>query len=193
MLLPEVAYLPEDYEIRPTAGRGTRLRRSRSRGRRGLLVAAAALSLLVIGGATGAWAGATSFKDVPPGHAFHEEIMWGAKHDLAAGFKDGTFHPADPMTRQAGVAFLKRYKKAITTHAATIAQGQADSFQATAQCPAGKSPIAGGGRIDGSNLMLTDSHPTTTGWYARWESDNNASIDSGGTVWVICKPDDTSS
>ncbi len=193
MLYPEVAHLPEDdADVDPWCPRPASGHRTRRRGRL-LAGAAAALALVAVGGVTGAWAGATSFKDVPADHPFHSEILWASKHDLAAGYKDGTFHPSDAVSRQAATAFFKRYNASITTHKVAIPFGSKSAYDATASCPAGKVPIGGGGWIGASNLFMTDSHPTATGWYARWESDNDAVIDANGEVSVICKPDNSSS
>jgi hypothetical protein len=188
MFEPEVAYLPEDDADVVSSRRATPRRR-----RRVIATSLAAVALLGLGGVSGAWAGASSFSDVPNDHPFHDEIIWASTHDITAGFKDGTFHPSDAVSRQAAVAYLERYNAAITTHTVNIPQTGSDSFSGMAHCPTGKVPIAGGGRIDSSNIFMTDSYPTNDGWYTRWETDNNTNVDSGGTVWVTCKPDDSPS
>jgi hypothetical protein len=48
------------------------------------------------------------FSDVPDSNAFHGDISWLASTGIAAGFPDGTFHPSDPVSRQALAAFLHR-------------------------------------------------------------------------------------
>lgn len=48
------------------------------------------------------------FPDVGPTHPFHDEIAWLASSGIAAGFSDGTFRPAAPVSRQAMAAFLYR-------------------------------------------------------------------------------------
>lgn len=48
------------------------------------------------------------FLDVPPSHAFFEEITWMADEDLTSGYVDGTFRPTESVTRQAISAWLYR-------------------------------------------------------------------------------------
>lgn len=56
-------------------------------------------------------AGDPPFSDVPPTHPFCNAIAWAAESGLAEGFPDGTFHPGDPVTRQAAAAFLFRAER----------------------------------------------------------------------------------
>ena len=72
--------------------------------------------VLVLGGigvfalvfsAIGAYAG-HKFSDVPNSHPFHAEIGWVAEKEIAKGFSDGTYKPANAVTRQAMAAFLQR-------------------------------------------------------------------------------------
>jgi hypothetical protein len=49
-----------------------------------------------------------SFSDVPPGHAFFDDISWAAAEGIADGFEDGTYRPSLPVSRQAMAAFLYR-------------------------------------------------------------------------------------
>jgi predicted outer membrane repeat protein len=53
-----------------------------------------------------------TFTDVPTDHPFAEEVGWMAQEGIAGGFEDGTFHPGDPVTRQAMAAFLYRSEQA---------------------------------------------------------------------------------
>ncbi|MEO6350652.1 MAG: S-layer homology domain-containing protein, partial [Candidatus Limnocylindrales bacterium] len=53
------------------------------------------------------WA-VTSFSDVPPSHPFYNEITAVAGAGIAQGFGDGTYKPANSVTRQAMAAFLER-------------------------------------------------------------------------------------
>lgn len=76
-------------------------------------VAAAALALVVallvgLVGAPGALAVTPTFSDVGPGHPFLAEIEWMAAEGMTTGYPDGTFRPAEPVTRQAFAAFLYR-------------------------------------------------------------------------------------
>jgi hypothetical protein len=48
------------------------------------------------------------FGDVPQNNLFHDAISNVAGAGITAGFGDGGFHPADPVTRQAMAAFLDR-------------------------------------------------------------------------------------
>jgi len=47
-----------------------------------------------------------SFSDVPPGHEFYDAVAWMVEKGVAKGYKDGTFRPSAPVTRQAMAAFL---------------------------------------------------------------------------------------
>jgi hypothetical protein len=51
---------------------------------------------------------AVEFSDVPEGHPFFAEISWLASSGIAEGYPDGTFGPANPVSRQAMAAFLYR-------------------------------------------------------------------------------------
>lgn len=53
-------------------------------------------------------AGASNYSDVPATHPFFREIAIAAKHGLASGFPDGTFHPDTAMSRAETAAFLTR-------------------------------------------------------------------------------------
>ncbi|OZB99006.1 glycoside hydrolase family 3 N-terminal domain-containing protein [Paenibacillus sp. XY044] len=57
-----------------------------------------------------------TYSDVPATHPFYREIAIAAKHGLAGGFPDGTFHPDAPMSRAETAAFL--------TRAYSLVQGQ---------------------------------------------------------------------
>ncbi|QIM18572.1 hypothetical protein G7066_07970 [Leucobacter coleopterorum] len=47
--------------------------------------------------------------DVPPNHKFYTEIKWMLDNKYATGYADGTFRPAEPVSREATAAFLYRY------------------------------------------------------------------------------------
>ncbi len=53
--------------------------------------------------------GPLGFSDVQGWHPFVDEISWLHLEGLAEGYDDGTFRPAEPITRQAMAAFLARY------------------------------------------------------------------------------------
>src|SRR5688572_16294710 len=76
------------------------------------LGALAAVSLVaLVSSAIGAYAG-HGFSDVPNTHPFHDEIDWMDQKGIANGFEDGTYRPADAVTRQAMAAFLQRLANA---------------------------------------------------------------------------------
>lgn len=76
---------------------------------RRLSAVATALVILLLGTAVGGVAmAADDFSDVPDSHPFHDDIGWLADSGVANGFPDGTYHPSDPVTRQAMAAFLRR-------------------------------------------------------------------------------------
>jgi hypothetical protein len=52
--------------------------------------------------------GTASFSDVPPSHTFFAEIEWLVAEGVASGFSNGTFRPANTVTRQATAAFSHR-------------------------------------------------------------------------------------
>jgi hypothetical protein len=47
--------------------------------------------------------------DVPTTHLFFDAIRWWVASGQADGYDDGTFRPTEPVTRQAGAAFLSRF------------------------------------------------------------------------------------
>lgn len=49
-----------------------------------------------------------AFTDVPPGHAFFDEISWLGQTGITTGYVDGSFRPTGPVDRQAMAAFLYR-------------------------------------------------------------------------------------
>ena len=52
---------------------------------------------------------ASGFLDVPDDRWSSEAIAWAAKAGIAAGFEDGTFRPAEPITREQAVSLLYRF------------------------------------------------------------------------------------
>ena len=59
------------------------------------------------------------FSDVPIGHAFCKEIKWMKDAGISTGFPDGTYRPADNVTRQAMSAFMARLAGATTPECAS--------------------------------------------------------------------------
>jgi hypothetical protein len=56
---------------------------------------------------------APTFDDVSESHPFHEAISWLAEVRISEGFADGTFRPANAITRQAMAAFVRRYSVVV--------------------------------------------------------------------------------
>jgi hypothetical protein len=52
--------------------------------------------------------GAPTFTDVPATHTFYEDIEWASAEAITTGFADGTYRPANAVTRAAMAAFLHR-------------------------------------------------------------------------------------
>jgi len=50
-----------------------------------------------------------TFPDVPTSHPFSKEIEWLVSVDVTGGFGDGTYRPANPVTRGNFAAFLHRF------------------------------------------------------------------------------------
>lgn len=67
---------------------------------------------VTVGGMTGSTAYVTieapaAFNDIY-GSGFRADITWMAQHKLTTGYPDGSFHPFDPMARDAMAAFMYR-------------------------------------------------------------------------------------
>jgi hypothetical protein len=58
------------------------------------------------------------FSDVPVNHPFCPQIKWMKTWGYTTGFGDGTFRPAEPVTRRAMSAFMARYANATLTSCA---------------------------------------------------------------------------
>jgi hypothetical protein len=56
----------------------------------------------------------TTFSDVGHDHPFLEAIEWAGQNDVASGYADGTFRPANAVTRQAAVTFIYNYDQLPT-------------------------------------------------------------------------------
>jgi hypothetical protein len=52
--------------------------------------------------------GTASFPDVSTSHPFYDEIEWMVEENITEGFGDGTFKPANNVSRQAMSAFMHR-------------------------------------------------------------------------------------
>ena len=53
--------------------------------------------------------GAKTFSDVVAGRYYSKAVEWAAENDIVNGFKDGTFKPNDPVTREQLAAIISRY------------------------------------------------------------------------------------
>jgi peptidoglycan/xylan/chitin deacetylase (PgdA/CDA1 family) len=53
--------------------------------------------------------GTSSFTDVAANNQFYPEITWLSQTGITTGFPDNTFHPVEPVQRDAIAAFLYRY------------------------------------------------------------------------------------
>ncbi|MDO4898109.1 MAG: GH25 family lysozyme [Rothia sp. (in: high G+C Gram-positive bacteria)] len=58
---------------------------------------------------TSGYAGKTSFRDVPATNPFYREISWFEGQGISTGWPDGTFRPAEPVSRGAMAAFIYRF------------------------------------------------------------------------------------
>lgn len=67
---------------------------------------------------------APAFPDVPASNPFVKEIAWLASAGVTRGWPDGTFHPLDPVRRDAMAAFIYRfwvqYKAQVATRRVTL-------------------------------------------------------------------------
>jgi hypothetical protein len=160
--------------------------------RRRALFAVAAIGVFttLVAGTT-AFGVARSFSDVPPDHEFYEEITWAEEHEIVNGFLDGTFRPANNVTRQAVVAFLARYNDTVHLIETNTDPGASASFILDAECGAGERAIAGGGAINADDVYMADSFPLVVegDWRVRWETENDAVINPPSmTVYALCAP-----
>jgi hypothetical protein len=154
---------------------------------------ALAVGTLVVGIAIGSattsvvWA-SHQFTDVPNSNQFHDEITWAADHDLVNGFPDGTFKPTAPVSRQALAAILHRYNEQfeIVHHVDTFTS--VTSHADTANCPAGKRALGGGGSTTQTNIMINETIVAGGSFTVRWETEDNAALTGTSDVWVLCAP-----
>jgi hypothetical protein len=67
----------------------------------------AAVLATVVSVPAAVWASNT-FSDVPDSNPFHDDIGWMAETGISTGYEDGTYLPANPVSRQAMSAFMRR-------------------------------------------------------------------------------------
>jgi hypothetical protein len=159
--------------------------------RRALLAVAVAILFTAAVAGTTSWAVARSFSDVPPSHPFYNEITWAEEHEIVNGFEDGTFRPANNVTRQAVAAFLARYNNSVRLVQSSTDPGASSTFGLDAPCDEDERAIAGGGSINADDVYLADSFPLVVDgdWRVRWETEGDAVINPPSlTVFAICAP-----
>jgi hypothetical protein len=156
-----------------------------------LVVATIAVASSFLGAALAG--GPQTFSDVNASHPFYGEIEWLAASGITTGYPDGTFRPGAPVTRQAMAAYLQRSFSGIVVETdATNNPASATFWDHEVLCPQDTRPIAGGGRVDTSNVFLTDSAPNNqgTGWNVRFESEDNVGkTNVVVTAHVTCVPE----
>lgn len=68
-----------------------------------------ARSITAVAPYTSNYRGQALASDVAPNHKFYTEIKWMLDKKIATGYADGSFRPAEPVSREATAAFLYRY------------------------------------------------------------------------------------
>jgi len=91
------------------------------------------------------WAGlsvpalAAEFTDVPAGHTFYSGIMDCAGKGITSGYEDGTFRPANPVTRAQFCVMLSRLSGLMTSNYTTTTPTRPSA----GSCPTPKRCITG--------------------------------------------------
>lgn len=136
------------------------------------------------------WAGTRTFSDVPPSHPFFSQITWASQHNIIEGYPDGTYRPANPVTRGSAAALLGRYNGEIQLIMASSTPAPNSVFVQAVTCPPGDRALGGGGSTGATNLFITDSRPNSASeWWVRWESDDDATVVPGEIqAWALCAP-----
>jgi hypothetical protein len=102
---------------------------------------------------------------------------------------NGTYRPNDPVSRGQMTAFLRRLSGEFEIAHTSVNPGSSGTFSGSATCPGDKPAIAGGGHTSNTNLFVTDSWPSGSSWFVRWESDNDVAQDPTAVeVWALCAP-----
>jgi hypothetical protein len=158
-----------------------------------LAVVAALVAGALVSGVGASWA-SHRFDDVPTAHPFHDEIDWMVANGITEGYQDGTFRPANAVSRQAFAAFLQRYNDSIeVVPGSDVPSSSTPFYVRTISCPPGKRAIAGGGNAIEltNNLLLAGTAPTSngSGWRVAWTSrtGGNAPV-TAFFYWVACMP-----
>ena len=79
---------------------------------------------------------ADAFPDVSQSATFCPQVTWLSKQAITAGYPDGGFHPADPVSRQAMAAFLYRFANPGTTPPPCSTDAFTDVAAGDPFCPA---------------------------------------------------------
>lgn len=172
--------------------------------RRARLLVAAAVCCTVSGLFGGAVVLAVSqtFADVTPTNPFFDEVEWAAANGIVEGYGDGTFRPANVVTRQAAVAFLARYNTSLEVrHASVLIDDGFTGGAVNVSCPAGQRPLAGGGYAASTELVMQDSYPitplgaaatdplTANRWRVVWRTlGPPLATQATAHGWVLCAP-----
>ncbi|OWY61789.1 hypothetical protein B7486_61915 [cyanobacterium TDX16] len=149
------------------------------------VVAAVSASL-----ATGALAGDATFRDVPPGHPFSDEIAFTADSGIAEGFPDGTFRPGEPVSRQAMAAFLQRAQsyRVVGQHASAA---NVSSLSANVACDRTDHVAISGGAVyqgPGRAFIAASGPGFGNGWSVTMATDDSVLRSMSMTAFAVCVP-----
>lgn len=161
------------------------------RWRRTLGVVALAVAVAVVSSVstTVVWAN-HGFPDVPGSSPHHANISWAVGNDITEGFTDGTYRPAQPVSRAQMATFLRRLSAQFTVVSSdSVVPAGLSVWASSATCPSGQRPIAGGVNHGSATAALTHSYPLGSSWSVRIRGDNGTSI-AGVEVRVhaLCAP-----
>jgi hypothetical protein len=157
--------------------------------RRLVLVGAGIAALVFAGSFTGGALAGGGFSDVPPGHAFEDEITWMADTGISTGYPDGTFRPGQAVTRQAMAAFMGRLADSFYVVTAVVNPPDGLFVSGSAECIEGDRPLAGGGSTASAGWAMQDSRPDEDGWRVAWESiDGTEGAPTFIEVFALCGP-----
>jgi len=148
-----------------------------------VLAAAVASSTLT------AAAGDSTFRDVPPGHPFFDEIAFTADSGIAEGFADGSYRPGQPVSRQAMAAFLQRAQ----SHRVIAAFASDNNTFLTKNVPCDRPDhvaISGGAIYQGAGrAFIAASGPGAgNGWTVTMATDDGILRNMSMTAFAVCVP-----
>ncbi|MCC5952438.1 MAG: S-layer homology domain-containing protein [Acidimicrobiia bacterium] len=121
-----------------------------------------------------------TFSDVPDTNPFFDEIEWMADTGISTGFPDGTYRPAEPVSRQAMSAFMQRLYDLNVGNGNTSQQTQA-TFNVTSL-----STGAGGGwtNIPGVSNPIVIPEGTTGRVHVNLSMRSNCHGGSNGVLGI---------